>query len=390
MKILMLHNRYKLVGGEDISTDGEVQLLQSKGVNVETFYISNNVVDNTNKLKLAWNTIWSKKYYEELVEKIKAEKYDLVHVQNFFPLFSPSIFYACNKVGTKIIMSVHNYRLVCPNALMYINNSICQDCVGKTVPYPALLKKCYRDSYSSTAVTVAMLGIHNLLKTWNTKIDGFICISQFVKNQLLLANFDRDKLFIKPNFVSVEIPPVFTPEDYYIYVGRISTEKGIDLLLKTFESNNKKLLIIGDGPLKQQVIDAASKHDHITYLGQLSLSDTYKKIANAKALIFPSKCHETFGRTIIEAFAHGTPVIGASMGGATELIQHGINGFLFNPYLEKQLEETINVFEHSYNTGNFRHNAYLSYKTNYNPDSNFMQLTSIYNQILSGNSNPLA
>jgi glycosyltransferase involved in cell wall biosynthesis len=382
MKVLMLHNRYKLTGGEDVSTDSEYTLLKNHGVDIETLFINNDMIDHKNKVKLALNTVWSNKYYHEILKKIQKEKYDIVHVQNFFPLFSPSIFYAAKKAGARTIMSVRNYRLICPNGLMYVNNNICTDCIGKKIPYPAILKKCYRNSYEATAVTVAMLSSHNFLNTWSKEIDGLICISAFVKKQLILGNFDEKKLHVKYNFVSTEILPNFEPQNYYIYVGRISTEKGIDILLNSFKANKKKLIIIGDGPLKQSVIDVSKNHENIFFLGKLSLNETYKKIANAKALIFPSKWHEPFGRTIIESFAHGTPVIGSSLGGITELIKDGFNGFLFDPNKKTDLVTTINKFEEVSNSQSLRKNAYLSFQNNFSPSSNYNSIMEIYNRVM--------
>ena len=382
MKILMLHNKYKIGGGEDIQTDEEFILLKKQGFDIQLFQVSNDSIDDdSNRLSLAINTIWSNKYYKILLEKIKTEKFDIIHVQNFFPLLSPSVLYAAKKSGAKVVMTVHNYRLVCPNALMYIENKICAACVGKSIPYPALFKKCYKDSFSATAVAVSMHSFHNLLKTWERKIDGLICISEFVKKQLILGGFKEDKLHIKFNFVSSTIPPKFEQGEYYIYVGRISVEKGIDLLLKTFESNKKRILIIGDGPLSEKVIESAKRNSTIEYSGKLPLDEVYKKIANAKALISASQSNEPFGRTIIEGFAHGTPVIGSSLGGITELIKDGINGFLFDPYKKFDLDNAINKFENVIDNVALRKAAFKSYEDNYTPVSNYNRILEIYNSI---------
>ena len=378
----MLHNRYKIQGGEDVSTEAEVALLKSNGVDIETMFVDNNNIEAENKLKLAYNTIWSGKYYHEILNKIQSEKYDIVHVQNFFPLFSPSIFYAAKKAGAKVIMSVRNYRLICPNGLMYVKDELCTACVGKTIPYPALSKKCYRDSLGATSVTVAMLSTHNLLDTWKNKIDAFICISEFVKKQLMLGDIEAAKLHVKYNFVATELPPNFEPEDYYIYVGRISTEKGIDVVLDAFQATKKKLLIIGDGPLRQSVIEASEKNENILFLGKLSLTETYKKMAGAKALIFPSKWHEPFGRTIVESFAHGTPVIGSCLGGVSELIKDGYNGFLFDPYKKSDLADAITKFEGMMEDQSLRKNSYSSFQKNFAPNSNFNKIIEIYNKVL--------
>jgi len=383
MKILIVHNKYKILGGEDIQMLEETELLRKNGNDVQMFQVSNDTIeDDQNSIKLALDTVWSKKYYKELLNKIKNEKFDIVHVHNFFPLLSPSIFYAARKAGSKVIMTAHNYRLICPNALMYVNNKICTECVGKTIPYPALMKKCYRDDFSATAATVAMLGFHNIIQTWKGKIDGIICISGFLKKQLIYAGFKDKQLHIKHNFVSSLIPPVFSPDDYYIFVGRTSDQKGLPLLLNVFEKNQRPLIIIGDGPLNDLTKSFASRNPNIKFSGKLSLEETYEKISKAKALLLPSQSHEPFGRTIAEAFAHGTPVVGSDLGGISELIEDGVNGFLFDPYKESGLEQAIYRFEQVTDMASMRREAFNSYQNQFTPDINYSRVMEIYNKVL--------
>jgi glycosyltransferase involved in cell wall biosynthesis len=383
MKVLIVHNKYKIAGGEDIQTNEEFQLLKQNGVEVELFFVSNNEVDSINPLKLAYNTIWSSKYYKLLLEKIRKNKYDIVHVQNFFPLLSPSIFHAAKKAGTKVIMTAHNYRLICPNALMFIDNKICKDCLGKTIPYPAIFKRCYRDSISATTITVSMLGVHNVLNTWKSKIDGIICISEFVKKQLMAGGFDEKKLHIKYNFVSSSIEPSISHEDYYIFVGRTSDQKGIHSLLEVFQKIQKKLIIVGEGPLDEKIQEVVSRTNNIEFLGKLSLEQTYQKIARAKAIVVPSQSNEPFGRTIAEAFAHGTPVIASALGGITELVRDGENGFLFDPYKEGDFLNTVLKYEEIKLYHTLRKNAFASYKQNFTTDLSFKTIMNIYQRVLS-------
>lgn len=383
MKVLMLHNRYKISGGEDVSTEAEYTLLKKNGVHIEVMYLTNDTIERQGKIALALNTIWSKKYYKEILEKIKNEKYDIIHVQNFFPQFSPSIFYAAKKAKTKIIMSVRNYRLICPNGLMYVNHNICDSCVGHTFPVAGILKKCYRDSYSASAVTASMLSVHNLKDTWNKQLDGYICISEFVKKQLQRGGISEPTLYVKYNFVSTELPPNFSSGNEYVYAGRLSTEKGIDILLEAFKGSTRLLKIIGDGPLQQEVLDAAAANPNIKYLNKQPLLETYKVISQAKALIFPSKWHEPFGRTIVESFAHGTPVIGSALGGVTELVRDEYNGFLFDTQEPLALSKALDKFEQSKDPGKMRENAYASYKDKFGPESNFEQLMLVYESVLS-------
>jgi len=383
MKVLIVHNRYKILGGEDLSTEAEVALLRCNGVEVDTFYVNNADIDIKHRATLAMNTVWSKHFYREIREKIEQEKYDLVHVQNFFPLLSPSIFYACQKAGTKVVMSVRNYRLICPNAQMYVNGSVCMECVGKKIPVQAIWKKCYRKSAVTTSAVVAMLAFHNFLNTWKNKVDGYICVSEYVKSQLTLGGFGREKLFVKHNFVTTGLEPCFENGEYYIFAGRLSEEKGIDILLNSFRLSSKKLVIVGDGPLAETVRTFADENPNTVYLGRKSLEEIYLLISKARALIFPSKWHEPFGRTIVEAFAHGTPVIASAMGGITELIRDKHNGILFNPGQADGLQNAIDRFENVPDNRLIRLNTYDTYKNNFLPAIHFNRIMSIYQQVLS-------
>jgi glycosyltransferase involved in cell wall biosynthesis len=345
--------------------------------------VNNNQINKKNSYGLAVNTIWSQSSYKQILEKISQGHYDIVHVQNFFPLFSPSIFYAAQKTKTKIVMSVRNYRLVCPNAMLYVNGEICKLCVGKKIPVHAITKKCYRKDVGASSVVVAMLSVHNFLNTWKNKIDGLICVSHFVKEQLLSAGFENDKLHTKYNFVCSDVLPNYEDGKYYIYAGRLSEEKGITEMLEAFKNSERRLVIVGDGPMREQVENCTKQNNNITWCGKRSLNEIYEMIADAKALIFPSKWHEPFGRTIIEAFAHGTPVIASALGGVKELVTDNYNGFLFDPYKKEDISRAIFEFENFKDRSGLRSNCYHSYVSNFTPSINYKQLISIYNKVLS-------
>lgn len=382
MKVLVIHNSYNVLGGEDVSTHAEVALLRLSNVEVETYYISNRDVGNVNRFRLALNAIWSFYYYRNLLKKIRFGSYDIVHVQNFFPLFSPSIFYAIKRTNARVVISVRNYRLVCPNALMYVDGSICKICVGHKAPIAGFYKKCYRNSYGASFAVVSMLTLHNYLNTWKNKIDAFICVSNFVKTQLVAGGFDETKMHIKQNFVKSNIMPKLTDGDYYIYSGRLSSEKGIDILLREFSESVNRLIIVGDGPLKGMVEAVISKQLNISYFGSLSLHDNYLMILNARALIFPARWHEPFGRTIVEAFAHGTPVIASCLGGISEVVNEGYNGFLFDPSKQGDFSRAMSLFEEVSDKTQLRRNCYDTYLRSFTPTSNAEIIKNIYSRVL--------
>ncbi|MEO0769675.1 MAG: glycosyltransferase, partial [Cyanobacteria bacterium J06649_4] len=331
MRILSVHNSYQIRGGEDESRKTEENLLRSHGHTVDTYEVSNHIIKDISKGKLAARTLWSKETYQAVGNMLEADTYDIVHVQNFFPLISPSVFYAAKAAGVPVIQTLRNYRLMCPNALFFRDGHVCEDCVGKPIPYPGILHGCYRESKAASAVTAAMIVSHRLLNTWTNKIDGYIALTEFARSKFIESGFPAEKIHVKQNFVSPD-PGVANGEGgYALYVGRLSTEKGLDTLLQAWELLDSKieLRIVGDGPLSDQVQAATQKSDRIRWLGRLPVEEVYELMGNAQFLVFPSKWYETFGRVAVEAFAKGTPVIASEIGAIAEIVHTGKTGLLF-------------------------------------------------------------
>ena len=384
MKILILHNQYLIGGGEDVSTQAEVEMLRRHGHTVDLLLLNNNTIEHSAKWRVALEAVWSSKAYRTVLQRVRTEKYDIVHVQNFFPLLSPSIFFAAKKGGAKVFLSLRNYRLMCPNAQLFTHDAICRRCIGKTIPLPGVTHKCYRDSFAASMVVTTMLSVHNLLRTWQKKIDGFICISEFVKKQMIIAGMPESKLFRKYNFIFEDPGYNENPADNFIYVGRLSPEKGIGLLLKAFSSPElagRSLVIIGDGPLRSAVEAAAAQYPNIRYLGALDLQTTSRHMGQAFYLLFPSRWHEPFGRTIAEAFACGTPVIAADAGAASELITVDYNGLLF---VRDDLASLIQKIKQACQDEGYlqkRRNARQSYLQRFTMELNYTQLLDIYQAV---------
>jgi glycosyltransferase involved in cell wall biosynthesis len=384
MKILILHNQYLIGGGEDVSTMAEVEMLRRHGHTVDLLLLNNNTIVNSPKWRVALSAIWSASSYRAVLRKVRSEQYDIVHVQNFFPLLSPSIFFAAKKGGSKVILSLRNYRLLCPNALLFTHDAICKRCIGKTIPLPGVTHKCYRNSFAASIVVTTMLSLHNFLRTWEKKIDGFICISEFVKTQMIEAGMPAKKLYRKYNFI-VEDPGYNEhPADNFIYVGRLSQEKGIALLLKAFSTPDlagRALTIIGDGPLRSLVEATAAQHPNIRYLGTQDLGTVARHMGQAFYLVFPSRWHEPFGRTIAEALACGTPVIAADAGAASELITNDYNGLLFVRDNLASLIARIKQACEDECYGQKRRNARQSYLQRFTMETNYAELLDIYQAV---------
>lgn len=384
MRILTVHNYYQIRGGEDESYTAEKKLLQIEGHQIDSYEQHNDRASSLSSLQLAQKTIWSQEAYERVSKQLKTTKYDLIHVQNFFPLISPSVHYAAKENGIPTVQSLRNYRLLCPNGLFFRDGKVCEDCMGQTIPLSGVLHACYRDNRLATAAVTAMLSAHRAMQTWQKSVDAYITLTQFSKQKLVAGGLPAEKIFVKPNFVG-EDPGIGTGNGgYALFVGRLSAEKGIDTLLEAWQKLSARipLKIIGDGPLIESACLKADRIPQVEILGRLSADRVYDLMGEATMLIFPSEWYETFGRVAVEAFAKGTPVIGANIGAIAELIEHQQTGLLFEPGNSEDLRSKVEwALDNPQTWQQMRQHARLEYETKYTAEANYQQLMAIYNSV---------
>ncbi|WP_373528985.1 glycosyltransferase family 4 protein [Nostoc sp.] len=381
MRILSVHNRYQIRGGEDESREAEERLLQQMGHEVETYEENNDRIADLGAVRTAIKTVWSMEAYKTLRHQLKAQVYDLVHVQNFFPLISPSVHYAAHAEGVPVIQTLRNYRLLCANGFFFRDDRVCEDCLGKFVPWPALLHSCYRGSRAATGVLTTMLTTHRILPTWNQMVDKYITLSEFARDKFIQAGFPAQKIAVKPNFVYPDPNAGEGLGGYALFVGRLSPEKGISTLLTAWQQLGKKvpLKIVGEGPLAPQVAEAVSLDRGIEWLGRRSLPEVYELIGNAAFLVFPTIGYETFGRVAIEAFAKGTPVIASQVGAIAELVESNRNGLHFRPGNPEDLAIKVEwALTHPQEMAQMRLEARSEFETKYTAKENYKRIMEIY------------
>jgi len=384
MKILLIHNTYQHKGGEDSVLKNEYQLLKENNSVEKLLFNNDNIKSSFDKLKIGFNSIYNDSSAKIVEKKIKEFSPDIIHVHNFFPIASPSIFYVANRLNIPIVMTIHNYRLICPNALLFKNNEICEKCINKSFAIDGVLNGCYRESRVQTFALALMSYIHKKRKTWNTKIDKYIALTNFAKNKILNSslNLDDNKIVIKPNFVE-DNGFDYDKEEYFLFVGRLSIEKGIKLLLKSFEENHKKLIIIGSGPLEAVVKESSQKNSNIKYVGYQNKEFIINKLKKAKALIFTSIWYEGMPMTILEAFSVGTPIIAPNIGGPNEIVKNHINGLIYESNNLNSLSSKIEILA----SENKLHKqlcvgARKSYEEGYTVAKNYKLLMDIYKGVI--------
>jgi glycosyltransferase involved in cell wall biosynthesis len=382
MKIVACHNYYQIRGGEDQSFEDEVALLRAHGDEVITYTRHNDEVGNASKLGVARDTLLSRKTYRELTELLTLERPDILHCTNTFPLISPSAYRAARKCGVPVVQSLRNYRLLCAGGYLLRDGAVCEKCVGKTFAWPAVLHKCYRGSAAGSAVVAALQTSNRVRGVWHNDVDAFYTLTEFAKQKLSTAGLPAERVFVKPNCVT-PAPGVGRGEgNYSVFVGRLSPEKGLDTIFSAWRSmpNAPLLKVIGDGPEESKVRAFCAEHPQVEYLGRLRLSDALPIVGRAKCLIMPSLWYETFGRTLIEAFATGTPVIASRLGAMAEVVSEGRTGLLFTAGDARDLAAKVNtMFAMPQNEmASWRTACRHEYETLYTPERNYELLHQIY------------
>ena len=387
MRILSVHNRYLIRGGEDVCVENEEELLKRHGHQVSSYCTSNAQIASLGIFRAALNTVWSRESYLNIRQLLRLKTFDILSCHNTFPLISPAAYDAAKSEGLPVIQTLHNYRLVCPNATFFRNGKVCEECSGKFLPWPAVRHDCYRDSKAATTVVAIMLSVHRALRTYQDKVDVYIVPSEFAKQKFIENGLPADKLVVKPNFVYPDPDVAEGRGRYALFVGRLSHEKGLSTLLTAMGKLGKKLhlKIVGEGPLSHQLAKSIEKLSNVELLGPRSSKQVYELMGEAAFLVFPSEWYETFGRVAIEAFSKGTPVIGANIGAIPEVVEHLRTGLLFKPGdaedLARQMEWAI---RHPALLTEMRREARAEFESKYTSERNYEMLMRIYEMAAAG------
>lgn len=386
MRILLIHNHYQRRGGEDTVFEAEKEMLRNNGNEVFSYERFNDEIKQYStfqKLYAPFNTIWSRDTNKALSGLVESVKPDIVHFHNFFPLISPSAYQVFERHDIPIVQTLHNFRLICCNGILFRKNRICEDCLKELVPWPGVIHACYRGSHVQSLAVFSMIFAHRIFRTWQEKVNRFITFTDFGSRKFIQGGLPSGKIEVKPHFVSPDPGVRNTEGNYAVFIGRLSSEKGVHTLINSWQNlGHIPLKIVGDGPMMAILQDKVSdfRANRVEFLGWLPRSQIFSIIKKASFLIFPSECYETFGISIIEAFACGVPVITSNIGAQAEIVQDGYNGMHFITKDEDDLAKKVAwAWEHRSILNEMGMNARNEYETKYTQNANYEKLINIYN-----------
>jgi glycosyltransferase involved in cell wall biosynthesis len=338
------------------------------------------------RLEVAVDTLWNRRTYGEVRSLLRRQRPEVMHCTNTFPLISPAVYYAARAEGVPVVQSLRNYRLLCANGYLLRDNRVCEDCVSKALPWPAVVHRCYRQSRVASVVVASMLVLHRALRTWNRTVARYFALTEFSRQRFVDAGMPADRIAVKPNFVDPDPGPGAGGGGYAVFVGRLSPEKGIETLLSAWRllSGRMKLKIIGDGPLAPLVREAAARAPEIEWLGYRKPEEILAVLGDATCLVMPSIWYETFGRTIIEAYAKGTPVVASRLGAMAELVDDGRTGMLFEAGSGQDLASRVaHMLDDADRLAKMRVEARRAFEKKYTGEANYRALMNIYRDAVS-------
>lgn len=332
MRVLQLHTRHRVGGGEDGVVEAEAGLLRGAGHDVKQVIAHNprNAIKAAAAFAAApWNAAATHRVRHEVDLFVP----DVAHIHNNWFAMSPAVISALRKGGVPIVVTLHNYRLFCINGYLYRDGGPCEDCVGSS-PWPGVQHRCYFGSRPLSAVAAGTRALHDRLDTYND-VDVFIALTDFQRDLVLRGGLPEDRVVVKANSVEDPGPRTNLPSasKVVLTVGRLSEEKGLAAMVAAWIAaapDGLELVIVGAGPLQDE-LDALARGHSIRLAGHLDRGSVQQLLLRSRALLMPSLWYEGLPLAVLEAFAAGLPVLASDLGGLRETVGVLDERFLVDP-----------------------------------------------------------
>lgn len=403
MKILLINNSHIIHGGADRVYMNTGKLLIEKNHDVLYFgtvnepkvqikedgdiFVSNNIrhLNFFRKLLSFRSYLYNFNVAKRLNKLIINSKPDIAHIHLFYGTLTSSILLVLKKNNIPTVMTIHDYRLLCPaNAFLDKNSLICEKC-KYTRYYNCFLKRCSAGNILFSTVLMLEAYLRQFFIKPKYYINHFIFVSKFSKDKhVTFKEYFKNKSSLLHNFTK-SIPTVkSTKGDYFLYFGRLSREKGLVSLIDSVIELNLKLIIAGGGPLENYISKISTKHENIQYVGHKSEDELSKYIYECLFVVVPSEWYENNPMSIIESYAHKKPVIGSNIGGIPEIIIENVTGYLYKPKSQQQLNKVLTLAESicQFDYDVLCKNAEHFYLKMFSEDNHYMNLMEIYNKVI--------
>ena len=349
MHVAYLNNYLSLRGGSERVMFEEAAMMRGRGHQVSffsrrgpkdavhehaEFYLPNIVIEELRgwaKARRAFQVVYNPAMGRAFRKFLRAVRPQMLHAHNIYGGLTTAVLDVARAEGLPVVLTVHDYKLVCPSYRALAHGQICTACQGGRF-YHCVLRRCHKDSLVASLVYTA----ETYFTIWGRKyapVSQFLCPSRFMRDTLLANGYAPERVLYLPNAIETDgIVPSPGQGDYILYSGRLSPEKGLPTLLQAMVGLPLPLRIAGDGPLRAELEAFADRHglrDRVTFTGHLAGPDLARQYRDAAFVVLPAEWHENAPVAVLEAFAHGKPVVGSALGGIPELVEDGRTGRLF-------------------------------------------------------------
>lgn len=382
MRVAMLHNRYRTgqPSGENTVVAQTIDLLRNSGHEIDLYARNSDdiaAMSRKDRALLPFHSVWSFSAERDLTHLLQAQRPDVVHIHNTFPLFSASVLRAAYRLDLPVVATLHNFRLLCANAVLQRDGRPCESCVGK-LPLAAVRHGCYRESRVQTLPLATSIGVHNTLHTWQRYVTTLVVPSEFVRDRYVAAGYDPDQLVVKPHAVPHTGAVRSGAGEAVVFLGRLVEDKGFADLLQAWDSSLGKLVVVGDGPLRAEAEQRARRDLSVQVLGQLPWAAGMDVLRSARAAVVPARSYESFGLVVVEAFAHGVPVVASRLGALAELVDDGETGALAEPGDPEGLRKAMGLVADPETSIAFGERARQVYLDRFTPERDLAATERIY------------
>lgn len=342
MKILLVHNDYGKYSGEEAVVDKMAMMFDNLGHEVCQLRRSTKVARENiyGKIRGFISGMYCPSGIQAMRDILRRENPDVVNVHNLYPFISPAALQECQKAGIPVVMTVHNFRLICPTGLFMRDNHPCELCLRQGNEWGCVKYNCEHSVFKSVGYA-ARSTVARMMGYYKEGVDKFACITDFQKHKLIEAGYEPNKLTVIPNSVDISKRNVNIKGDYVAYSGRLSLEKGIDLIMEAARRNPHIPFKLAGEARDKRLLKSLPYNVSLTgYLSGEDLEDFY---ANARFFIMASRWYEGFPMTILEAARYGKAMIAPDHGGFSEIIGQGSDaiGILTHPSDADSLSDSI-------------------------------------------------